>query len=82
MRTIDLGRHEAEEMIDAVRRRLAEGDSPAAVEEMMRVVWGIPPLEACGGEAHSNPHIDSCGACSPRWGSVGPRVRILTKNRR
>lgn len=30
----------------------------------------------CGGEAHSNPHIDHCGCCAPRWGrKPGPRVR-------
>lgn len=23
----------------------------------------------CDGEAHSNPHIDNCGACAPLWGS-------------
>lgn len=22
----------------------------------------------CSGEAHSNPHIDNCGRCAPRWG--------------
>lgn len=25
--------------------------------------------EACGGEAHSNPHIDNCSICAPHWGS-------------
>jgi hypothetical protein len=36
----------------------------------------IPPLELCPGEAHSNPHIDNCGSCAPRWGLVGPEVKI------
>lgn len=27
-------------------------------------------LVPCTGEAHSNPHIDSCGICAPRWGEV------------
>lgn len=26
--------------------------------------------EKCDGEAHSNPYIDSCGTCTPRWGWV------------
>src|SRR5262245_24888686 len=27
-------------------------------------------FEACTGAAHSNPNIDHCGVCSPRWGVV------------
>ena len=27
-------------------------------------------LEKCTGEAHSNPWIDHCGVCAPRWGLV------------
>lgn len=27
-------------------------------------------LMACHGEAHSNPFIDNCGVCMPRWGLV------------
>lgn len=27
-------------------------------------------LIACDGAAHSNPHIDNCGECAPRWGAV------------
>lgn len=30
----------------------------------------------CRGEAHSNPHIDNCGVCAPRWGFTGPKVRV------
>jgi len=26
--------------------------------------------EACSGEAHSNPHIDNCNICAPRWGRI------------
>lgn len=25
-------------------------------------------LIKCDGEAHSNPHIDNCSRCAPRWG--------------
>jgi len=24
----------------------------------------------CPGEAHSNPFIDNCGTCAPRWGTI------------
>jgi hypothetical protein len=27
-------------------------------------------LVPCTGEAHSNPHIDNCSVCAPRWGLV------------
>ena len=27
-------------------------------------------LVPCIGEAHSNPNIDNCGICAPRWGEV------------
>jgi hypothetical protein len=27
-------------------------------------------LVPCHGEAHSNPFIDNCGVCMPRWGLV------------
>ena len=31
-------------------------------------------VEKCPGEAHSNPRIDHCGVCMPRWGIV---VKVL-----
>jgi len=24
----------------------------------------------CPGEAHTNPHIDNCGTCMPRWAKI------------
>lgn len=27
-------------------------------------------LVECDGEAHSNPHIDNCLRCAPRWGWI------------
>jgi len=27
-------------------------------------------LIPCPGEAHTNPYIDNCGLCAPRWGLV------------
>lgn len=35
-------------------------------------------LVPCTGEAHSNPHIDNCMVCAPRWGQMevrNPRYR-------
>lgn len=38
---------------------------------------GIPPLTKCNGEAHStNPYAVNCGICAPRWGLVGPFIKI------
>jgi len=36
----------------------------------------LTPLQPCTGEAHSNPHIDNCSVCMPRWGYTGPTVKI------
>ena len=30
---------------------------------MRAAVWVV-----CPGDAHSNPHIDNCRGCAPRWG--------------
>lgn len=27
-------------------------------------------LVPCPGSAHSNPHVDNCGQCAPRWGWI------------
>jgi hypothetical protein len=33
-------------------------------------------LVPCPGEAHSNPHIDNCMLCMPRWGEIEERAPI------
>lgn len=38
--------------------------------------YGIQVPHPCGGEAHSNPHVDHCGVCSPNWGTVQTPVRV------
>jgi hypothetical protein len=38
--------------------------------ERARVCRDGYKLIPCDGEAHSNPHIDNCGKCAPRWGFV------------
>jgi hypothetical protein len=37
----------------------------------------LTKLAPCRGEAHSNPHIDNCLTCAPRWGFVGPKVKVI-----
>jgi hypothetical protein len=46
--------------------------------EHERHAFTTPPragfvLVPCDGEAHSNPHIDNCGHCAPRWGWIETR---------
>lgn len=40
-------------------------------------------LVPCTGAAHSNPHIDNCGICAPRWGwvEVPAGVKTLAEHR-
>lgn len=33
-------------------------------------------LKPCDGEAHSNAFIDHCSQCAPRWGVVGPEIKV------
>ncbi len=41
----------------------------------------VPPTETglvpCDGEAHSNPYIDNCLTCAPRWGHMMSYARTL-----
>lgn len=36
----------------------------------------IKPLKVCKGEAHSNAYIDHCLICAPRYGLIGPQVKV------
>ena len=36
-------------------------------------------LIPCDGAAHSNPHIDNCSLCAPRWGWREVPVRVAIK---
>ena len=69
-------RGEAAEIIDRVRELLAERRPPEEIENHLRTYFQIPPLTRCDGEAHTNPHIDNCEVCAPRWGWIGERVRV------
>lgn len=80
-------RTEAAKFIEKVRRleadwRTHEGTTPALAEHMVEDLQellqeaGIPLLEECSGEAHSNAYIDNCSLCAPRWGWVGEKVKV------
>jgi hypothetical protein len=73
-------RSKAADLLDDIRCLAAETDrDPAQAMAALRAKLegaGLAPLEACGGEAHSNPFIDNCGRCAPRWGLVGPKEPI------
>lgn len=71
-----LPRGRAAALVDAVRRLLAQRVDPERIEAYLGRQFAIPPLRPCQGEAHSNPNIDSCSVCAPRFGWVGPRVGI------
>lgn len=82
MAIVNLRRDEAENMIESIRKMLADGASAAQVESMLRTVYRIDPLQKCTGEAHSNPYVDNCGACAPRWGQTGSFVTVARVQRR
>lgn len=83
---INLTRTDAATLIEDVRKALAWRDKSAAgsqtADETLALIRealnlaGLPSLELCNGEAHSNAFIDSCGVCAPRWGLTGAPVKI------
>lgn len=52
----------------------------AAQDDMFQVVdlmtRRLAVLQACPGDAHTNPQIDTCSICQPRWGFIGEKERI------
>lgn len=84
---INITRTQATQLFERIRTIVAGGNDQTA--EQIRLLLAaqpyefskgnipaIPNFEPCGGEAHSNPFIDNCMRCAPRWGWVGPSVRI------
>lgn len=76
MNEIRIPRKTAAEMLDDIREMLQARKTPEEIEEMLSRDYEIAPLEKCTGEAHSNPHIDNCMVCTPRWGVVGAKIKI------
>jgi hypothetical protein len=76
-------RSKAADLIDAIRVIVARSeaqelvaDTAAELVAIELAEFGLTPLEPCGGEAHSNAHIDNCSLCAPRWGFVGKKEPV------
>ena len=79
MHTVTIPRPLAEAILEAVRVALAESDTDR--EKVYRIeqafmTAGVPLLRLCEGEVHET-GADGCSLCTPRWGVVGPTVRVL-----
>lgn len=48
-------------------KRFVTTDDGTTLLLVERKLIGLVP---CTGEAHSNPHIDNCMLCAPRWGQM------------
>jgi hypothetical protein len=70
---MDINVKTATDIIETIRLYLAERQTPAAIEHDLKERFGIEPITKCNGEAHSNPFIDNCMVCMPRWGWSGGR---------
>lgn len=68
-------RSQAEKLIDRIREIAAKPTADIALIRALEDA-GIGPLVKCEGEAHSNPFIDNCMTCAPRWGFVGKAVKV------
>jgi len=85
MKQVKLTRTQATKILEDVRELSARfrgkgfyyADIAKRYEEIFnRVNPEITPLEQCEGEAHSNAFIDNCMCCAPRWGLLGPFIKI------
>lgn len=68
-------RSEAAKLIDRIREIAAKPTADIALIRALQEA-DVEPLEPCQGEAHSNPFIDNCHRCAPRWGFVGKAVKV------
>jgi hypothetical protein len=73
---MDINVKTATEIIEIVRQYLALKASPESIEEELENRFDIEPITKCDSETHSNPHIDNCGVCAPRWGWIGERITV------
>lgn len=69
-------RSKAAFILDYLRVAMAERTSPEEMEQYLQKQFGIVPLVICDGEAHTNPLIDNCLQCIPRWGFLGDKIEI------
>lgn len=77
---INLTRTQAAKLIEELREKIAGMRSESLEDKgaliMILAKRGIEPLRQCEGDAHSNPHIDNCMRCAPRWGWLGSKVVV------
>jgi hypothetical protein len=74
---MNMKRSLAADLLDRIRVMLAERMPPEEIERrIMEYPHHVPALTRCHGEAHTNPHIDNCGVCAPRWGWIGSRIVV------
>jgi hypothetical protein len=71
-----ISRSRAADIIENVRVMIAIGLTSADISRLLKEKYDIAPLERCEGSAHSNPHIDNCLQCAPRWGWTGEKVEV------
>lgn len=65
----------AKRLLKTLRVFMAEGKTAKEMEAFL-ARSGIPALQKCEGEAHTNPQIDSCGLCGPAWGFMGADLEV------
>lgn len=73
---MDINVRTATDIIETIRLYFAERASSEDIEKDLQSRFGIEPITKCNGEAHSNPFIDNCMCCAPRWGFSGPKVIV------
>ena len=81
---MDIKRKDAAALIDRLLQEVADeihgaGQPPSKWAEDFQVIfkaYGLTIPRPCTGEAHSNPYIDNCGVCMPRWGWVGGETKV------
>lgn len=82
--TQDVTRHDAAVILNSLLMSLdawsrdSKTDRGEILAQLFDLVnrFGLQVPFPCNGEAHSNPHIDNCGVCMPRWGSVHRDVKV------
>jgi RecJ-like exonuclease len=71
----EIPRSVAADVIDEIRQALFQGSTAETITNMLGERFGIPPLQQCSG--HENEaYIDNCMRCAPRWGMVGPKIKV------
>lgn len=70
---------DAASLIEELRRVAILGPAGNEVQAYLQKFLrqhGVPALRRCPGEAHCAGGPDNCALCSPRWGFIGPPVRV------